>query len=99
MRRLTLAAFVLGIGVAYAAPTQADPRNDSTTALVQGQYKAVIDTADAGLATSPKDPWLHYNKGSALAALGKWEDGIVELRQAQRLFADLHWRSLAVYRI
>jgi predicted Zn-dependent protease len=99
MRPWTWAALVLGIGFAIGVPARADPRNDSTTALVQGEYQEAIDAADRGLAKDPRDPWLRYNKGSALAALGQVEVAIAELRLAERLFADVHWRSLAIYRI
>jgi len=99
MRRPIVTTIVLGLGLAVGGSGRADPASDAATALTRGQYQAAVDAASAGLAKEPKNPWLHYEKGCALVDLGSLEDGIAELRQAQRLFAGVHEQGLAIYRI
>jgi tetratricopeptide (TPR) repeat protein len=78
-------------------------RADSTAAvraLTAEEYRAALDRAEAGLAVAPDDPWLLYNKGAALIGLGRLDEALPVLRQAEERFAptDLHGRSVAIYR-
>ena len=101
MRRpiVTMLSFWIGLALAGAGVGHAAPPVDAPTALVRGDYQAAVDAANAGLAKDPKNPWLHYHQGCALADLGFLDEGIAELRQAQRLFAGVHEQGLAIYRI
>ncbi len=68
--------------------------------LVIGDYGAALKEAQAGLAILPNDPWLLYNVGTALAGLGRFDDALPVLRDAERGFSseNIHGRSVAVYR-
>jgi tetratricopeptide (TPR) repeat protein len=73
---------------------------ESVQALVVGDYHAALAKADAGLELVPGDPWLIYNKGTALAGLEQIDEALTMLRQAERLFSEsnIHGRSVAIYR-
>jgi hypothetical protein len=51
------------------------------------------------LQVDPRDAWLLYNKGASLAALGRVDESLVILRQAEERFssADAHGRAVAAY--
>ena len=72
----------------------------SVRALAVGDYALALTKADAGLAIVPDDPWLLYNRGTALAGLERTDESLATLRQAERLFSasNIHGRSVAIYR-
>jgi tetratricopeptide (TPR) repeat protein len=72
----------------------------SARALMAADYRAALAEADAGLAIAAGDPWLLYNRGSALAGLGRIDEALISLREAERRFprSSSHGRSVAVYR-
>jgi len=75
-------------------------QTETVRALTAENYRAALDDADRGLAAAPGDAWLLYNKGAALADLGRLDEALAVLREAEARFApgDLHGRSVAVYR-
>jgi tetratricopeptide (TPR) repeat protein len=68
-------------------------------ALTRGDYEAALHAADEGLIAAPDHPWLLYNRGIALADLGRTDEALASLRQAELRFApaDVHDRSVATY--
>lgn len=72
----------------------------SVRALAAGNYDMALAKAEAGLAIAPDDPWLLYNKGTALAGLERTDESLATLRRAERLFSssNVHGRSVAIYR-
>ena len=67
-------------------------------AMVADGYDAALARAEAGLAVDPEDAWLLYDKGAALAALGRVEESLAVLRDAEARFAsDPHGRAVAIY--
>jgi tetratricopeptide (TPR) repeat protein len=92
---------------AALAASMADPKRkqvmDASTAavvaLTQSDYTTALARAEQGLAVAPDDAWLLYNKGTALTALGRVDEGTKVLREAEDHFApsDLHGRSVAAY--
>jgi tetratricopeptide (TPR) repeat protein len=68
--------------------------------LVKGDYQAALGHAQTGLQAAANDPWLLYNKGTALAGLERIDEALATLRQAEALFApsNVHGRSVATYR-
>jgi tetratricopeptide (TPR) repeat protein len=98
MRRPIITLIILGSELVAGGRGRAEPPS-AATALVRGDYQAAIEAADAGLAADPKNGRLHYEKGCALVDLGRFDEGIVELRSAQQLFAGVHEKGLALYRV
>jgi tetratricopeptide (TPR) repeat protein len=76
----------------------ADASTAAVAALVRGDHAAALASADRGLAKHADDPWLWYNRGVALAGLGRVDEALASLQEAEQRFADPHDRSLAVYR-
>ncbi len=72
----------------------------SVQALAVGDYRAALGRAEAGLQIVPDDPWLLYNKGTALAELHRTDEALTTLRHAEGLFSEsnLHGRSAVIYR-
>jgi tetratricopeptide (TPR) repeat protein len=72
---------------------------EAARALMAGKPEEAIKHADQALAAQPKSAWAHYQKASALAALGKWEASIGEYDEAMRTFArgDDWGRSVALW--
>jgi predicted Zn-dependent protease len=74
--------------------------HEATLALRAKQYRHALELADAGLVRAPQDPWLLYDRGAALAGLGRTDEAIAELARAGQSFpANNPWgRALAAYR-
>jgi tetratricopeptide (TPR) repeat protein len=110
--RYAIVAIVLAFSACASEPKvvaetgkaeQAQPRSPTTAvadALIAGDYVGVILRADEILAKQPRDAWVLYNKGAALAALGRTDEALTILRRAERAFprTDVHGRSVAVWR-
>jgi tetratricopeptide (TPR) repeat protein len=87
---------------AYLDPAHQQVMAASTAAvqaMVRGDYEDALARAEDGLQVDPRDPWLLYNKGSSLAALGRVDDSLTVLRDAEGRFSseDTHGRSVAAY--
>jgi tetratricopeptide (TPR) repeat protein len=82
-------------------PAQASAKEttEAARALMAGKPEEAIKHADQALAAQPKSAWAHYQKASALAALGKWEAAVSEYDEAMRTFArgDDWGRSVALW--
>jgi tetratricopeptide (TPR) repeat protein len=101
MNKLLLIGLLLGAGAAHAESARNDEANalsKAGAALVVGDYELALREADAGLVVSHDSAWLHYDRGVALVGVGRTDDGLAELRDAERLFPGDHEKSLAVYR-
>ena len=70
----------------------------SASALSRFDYPLALSSAQAGLAIRPNDPWLLYDQGAALAGLGRTDEAVVALAQAEKAFTDDHGRATAIYR-
>lgn len=104
MRTYNLVA-VVSLVAACAAPTHSvstpsasRASTEAVTAMVRGDYAAALAIADRGLAKWPGDPWLLYNRGASLAALGHVDQALETLRASERAFGDAESRALAAYR-
>jgi tetratricopeptide (TPR) repeat protein len=89
--------------LAYEDPVRREVDRRSTAAveaLTRGDAKGALAQVNAGLVVAPNSPWLLYNKGAALAALGQVDEAAALLRAAQARFspADTHGVSVAIYR-
>ena len=72
---------------------------EAANAIMKGEFDRAISIANEGLALSPHDPWLHYNKGVALFGTHRTDEGVTELDRAEQNFPveDVWGRSVAVY--
>jgi tetratricopeptide (TPR) repeat protein len=80
------------------SPNTGRSASDAGNALVKGDYAGALAIADRALASHPRDPWLLYNKGAAQAGLGRLEQALETLREAEQRFTTPHEQSLAAYR-
>jgi tetratricopeptide (TPR) repeat protein len=71
---------------------------DAVRAMIAADYAGALAIAERGLLRNPQDPWLLYDRGAALAALGRFDEALETLLRAEGHFATLHDRSLPVYR-
>jgi hypothetical protein len=93
-------AALLWAGVARGQSTPTDEtmaEGRASAALVEGDLETALLVADAGL-VAHDSAWLHYDRGVALVRLGRLEEGLAELRVAERMFPGAHEKSLAIYR-
>ena len=69
-------------------------------AMIRGDYAEALAHAERGLVDAPEDPWLLYNKGTALLELQRFDEGLAFLRSAEQRFSNenVHGRSGAIYR-
>ena len=81
-----------------ANPTSSGISTQATEEMARGDYAAALATADHGLVKHRSDAWLLYERGAALADLGRTDEAVRALDAAERHFGDAHDRSLAVYR-
>jgi tetratricopeptide (TPR) repeat protein len=82
-----------------AAPApRVEPAMDAVHALIEGRYAEALARADRQLAARGDDAWLLYNRGVALVALGRLDEGFASLRRAEARFDSAHEKSLAIYR-
>ena len=72
----------------------------SSAALQRGDYQKVMALSEQGLAADPNDAWLLYDRGAAMASLGRLDEAVTTLARAEATFrADQPWgRALAAYR-
>ncbi|MEM7480244.1 MAG: tetratricopeptide repeat protein [Acidobacteriota bacterium] len=52
------------------------------------RFEGALESADAGLALEPDDPWLRFLRSQALAGLGRNDDAIAELDLLRELEPD-----------
>jgi Flp pilus assembly protein TadD len=79
-----------------AAP--ADPVvAEATSALMRGDYTHVISAAET-VRGEARSPWLDYDEGRALAALGRTDEAVRMLRRAELGFVGDRWaESVAIW--
>jgi len=72
----------------------------SAEALQRGDYQKVLTLTEQGLVADSNAAWLLYDRGAALASLGRLDEAVTTLARAQASFpADQPWgRALASYR-
>src|SRR5215831_14353363 len=72
----------------------------SSAALQSGDYQKVMALSEQGLAADPNNAWLLYDRGAAMASLGRLDEAVTTLARAEATFrADQPWgRALASYR-
>jgi Flp pilus assembly protein TadD len=58
--------------------------------LAEGDTRKGLRRADTLLASHPRDPRLHFLKGSLLAALQAYPDAVAPMRQALEIAPDYH---------
>jgi len=94
--RAMLLAFAFASTASASVTTYQDR---ASSALVRGESARALAAADRGLDRHPGDGMLLYDRGSALAALGRTDEAVASLDAATRAFAaDPHWQALATYR-
>jgi tetratricopeptide (TPR) repeat protein len=103
-RMRTLRLSMLGLGFLTALGTtsaRADARaagqGAASAALVKGDQQGALAAADAALAQFPDDFFLLYNRGAALAGLGRTDEAIETLQRAEATAPDARWKSLSIY--
>ena len=81
-------------------PNPSTSEDASSAALQRGDYQQVLTLAAQGLAIAPNDAWLLYDRGAALASLGRLDEAVTELARAEATFpADQPWgRAVSSYR-
>jgi len=101
-------AFIVAISLASGAaladrnPSSAS-QNALTTASAQAaaaqDYATALDLASRAVRNNADDPWGHYDRGQALVALGRLDEGVTELRTAEDHFGvdDVWGRSIAIW--
>jgi tetratricopeptide (TPR) repeat protein len=95
---------VLVIGSCASQPAGGGPRSPGQQstgagqAVVAADYAGALSSAERGLLRNPQDPWLLYDRGLALAGLGRFDEALETLLRAEGHFSTLHDRSLPVYR-
>jgi tetratricopeptide (TPR) repeat protein len=90
MHGLLFALAIVGSPVAY--------QDASSAALASGDAWTALATAEEGLQYHPTDAMLIYDRGCALASLGRTTEAVNTLRDAARRFVTARWRALAAYR-
>ena len=72
----------------------------SAAALERGDYQKVMALSEQGLVADSNNAWLLYDRGAAMASLGRLDEAVTTLARAQAAFpADQPWgRALASYR-
>jgi len=103
----------VAVGVAHSEPAQA-PKNvkaepstskssrlssRAASAQIAGDPQAALTLAERAIAADPRDPWAYYDKGSALARLGKVDDALKAFTESESHYAlsDQWGRSIAIY--
>jgi tetratricopeptide (TPR) repeat protein len=85
-------------GNTRSSPSAGRASTEAVEDLIRGDYVAALARVERGLAKEPNAPWLLYNKGVALAGLGRIDESLAVLRAAEARFPGAHEQSLAAYR-
>src|SRR6185369_10832047 len=84
-----------------SAPPEPSGRltTEAARALMAGKPDQALERANDAIAATPRSPWAHYQKGSALAALGRWAEAVSAYDQALRWFGreDDWGRSVSMW--
>jgi tetratricopeptide (TPR) repeat protein len=80
----------------------AEPSPSTTVAaeVIAGHYVAAVFAADNALAREPGNPWLHYNRATALGHLLRTDEAIAAFDRADALFnseQNVWGRSISMY--
>jgi tetratricopeptide (TPR) repeat protein len=65
--------------------------------LVRGRNAAAVSDANAAAAHAPRSGWPLYERGAALAAMGRTDEAVESYRGAEGRFRDWSNKSLAIY--
>jgi tetratricopeptide (TPR) repeat protein len=73
--------------------------SSAASAQIAGDPQAALALAERAIAADPRDPWAFYDKGAALARLGKVDDALKAFSDAEGRYApfDQWGRSIAIY--
>lgn len=84
--------------LALASSAQADPVQDISKSIRQGQHSQALEQADRYLASKPKDAQARFLKGIALTELNRPNDAIVVFQKLTEDFPELPepYNNLAV---
>ena len=85
-----------------APPAQREARrlaSDAATALGRNDFDGAMALADKALAKNANEPWAHYVRGESQIRAGKLDEGLAELKLAERAFpmGDRWGRSIALW--
>jgi tetratricopeptide (TPR) repeat protein len=69
----------------------------SANQLMLQNYSQALTLADQGLAIKPNGPWLLYDRGMALAGLGRTDEALCALQRAENNFTFLYGKQVAAY--
>lgn len=69
------------------------------TALHENEPAVALSMADLALEGAPNDPWALYERGTALAKLGRTDEAVLAFSRAAALYGDAlpHGKELAMY--
>jgi tetratricopeptide (TPR) repeat protein len=103
--RVTVAALkffvLLGVFCAFSGQSYADKapgfNEEGISAFEEGDYEASLEYFTDALVERPESPLLKYNRGTALAAMGKTEEALSELQDAASGFEKPEHAAAAHY--
>ena len=75
--------------LALASPVQADPLQDISKLIRQGQHSQALEQADRYLASKPKDAQARFLKGIALTEMGRTNDAITVFQKLTEDYPEL----------
>ncbi len=90
------------VALAGSPGTSAEPSPSTMVAseVIAGHYVAAILAADNALAREPGNPWLHYNRATALGHLLRTDEAVAAFDRADALFnseQNVWGRSISMY--
>src|SRR5258708_10354040 len=90
------------VALAGSPGTSAEPSPSTIVAseVIAGHYVAAILAADNALAREPGNPWLHYNRATALGHLLRTAEAVAAFDRADALFnseQNVWGRSISMY--
>jgi len=75
--------------LALTSPVQADPLQDISKLIRQGQHSQALEQADRYLASKPKDAQARFLKGIALTEMGRTNDAITVFQKLTEDYPEL----------
>ena len=82
-----------------STPKSARLTSRAASAEIAGDPQTALKLAERAIAADPADPWGYYDKGAALARIGKVDDALKAFGAADQRYAlsDQWGRSVAIY--